>query len=134
MTWARHAKTSIILIRSHTKLNSLGIEYGRLGSIVFLTFPDLPEFRAAKLRELARKIRELVRLLGNAALPAHFCPFVAGSELLSCTFAETQRYFKITGSRHEFLFESSGHRHCGHIRMDCFQLWSRHVRGPRAVR
>jgi hypothetical protein len=80
VTWARRAKTPIILVRSHTKLDSLGIEYGRLGSIVFLTFPDLPELRAAKLRELARKVRDVVRLLGNAALPAHFCPFVAGSE------------------------------------------------------
>lgn len=80
VTWARHAKTPVILVRSHTKLDSLGIEYGRLGSITFLTFPDLPELRGAKLRELARKVRELVRLLGNAALPAHFCPFVAGSE------------------------------------------------------
>lgn len=80
VTWARRAKTPVILVRSHTKLDSLGIEYGRLGSATFLIFPGMPEFRAAKLRELARKVRELVRLLGNAALPAHFCPFAAGSE------------------------------------------------------
>lgn len=80
VTWARRAKTPVILVRSHTKLDSLGIEYGRLGSAMFLSFPDMPATKIAKLRELARNVRELVRLLGSAALPAHFCPFAAGPE------------------------------------------------------
>ena len=78
--WARRAKVPIILVRSHTKLDSLGIEYGRLGSAMFLSFPEVPCARAARLREIAHNMQELVRLLGSAALPAHFCPFVGGSE------------------------------------------------------
>jgi hypothetical protein len=80
VTWARRAKVPIILVRSHTKLDSLGIEYGRLGSAMFLSFPEVPCVRAARLQEIAHNVRELVRLLGGAALPAHFCPFVGGSE------------------------------------------------------
>lgn len=78
--WARHSNIPLILVRSHTKLDSLGIEYGRLGSAVFLGFPEVPGFRTARLRELARQVQELVRLLGSAALPAHFCPFAAGPD------------------------------------------------------
>jgi hypothetical protein len=75
---ARKARTPVVLVRSHTKLEPLGIEYGRLGSAMFLTFPDVPLGKFAKWREVARRTRELVRLLGSAALPAHFCPFAGG--------------------------------------------------------
>jgi hypothetical protein len=75
VAWARRAKTPVILVRSHTKLDSLGIEYGRLGSAMFIGFPEISPARAARLQQFGREVRELVRLLGSAALPAHFCPF-----------------------------------------------------------
>jgi hypothetical protein len=76
LRWARRARTPVILVRSHTKLDSLGIEYGRLGSAMFLVFPEVPLLKLARWRKTASKTRELVRLLGSAAFPAHFCPFV----------------------------------------------------------
>jgi hypothetical protein len=76
LTWARKARTPVILVRSHTKLDSLGIEYGRLGSATFLAFPEVPLAKLARWRKTASRTRDLVRLLGSAALPAHFCPFI----------------------------------------------------------
>ena len=63
---------------SHTKLDTLGIEYGRLGSAVFLTFAEVPLAKLARWRNLARSTPKIVRLLGSAALPAHFCPYADG--------------------------------------------------------
>jgi hypothetical protein len=71
VTWARRWQLPIVLVRSHNKLDSLGIEYGRLGSAVFVDAAG-----QSALRELAAEMRNAVRLLGNAALPAHFPPYV----------------------------------------------------------
>lgn len=76
--WARRAGTPVALVRSHTKLDSLGIEYGRLGSVMFLAFPEVPLPKLARWRKIASRTRDLVRLLGSAALPGHFCPFIGG--------------------------------------------------------
>ncbi len=79
LNWARKARTPVALVRSHTKLDSLGIEYGRLGSAMFLAFPEVPLVKLARWRKTTSRTRDLVRLLGNAALPAHFCPFIGSS-------------------------------------------------------
>ncbi len=71
VNWARRWQLPIVLVRSHNKLDSLGVEYGRLGSAVFVDAA-----RQSVLSELAAEMRNAVRLLGNAALPAHFPPFV----------------------------------------------------------
>jgi len=76
LRWARRARVPAVLVRSHTKLDTLGIEYGRLGSATFVTFPEVPLRKLARCRRLVREMRDAVRLLGSAALPAHFCPFV----------------------------------------------------------
>jgi hypothetical protein len=62
------------------KLDSLGVEFGRLGSVLFVIFPDVPLGKIRRLRELSGELRDVVRLNGTAALPANFCPFFATAE------------------------------------------------------
>jgi hypothetical protein len=65
----------VVMVRSHTKLDSLGAEYGRLGSVTFVDWErKVP--RGSKLREIPAETRNAVRLLGGAALPAHFPPYI----------------------------------------------------------
>lgn len=78
LRWVRDTGSPIVLVRSHTKLDTLGIEYGRLGSVVFATFPEVPFAKLARWRSLARSVPNMVRLLGNGALPGHFCPYADG--------------------------------------------------------
>jgi hypothetical protein len=63
----------VVMVRSHTKLDSLGAEYGRLGSVAFV---DWATNRGSTLKELPAQTRNAVRLLGGAALPAHFPPYI----------------------------------------------------------
>jgi hypothetical protein len=63
------------MVRSHTKLDSLGAEYGRLGSVVFVDWPNNVRGES-KLRALPAETRNAVRLLGGAALPTHFPPYI----------------------------------------------------------
>jgi hypothetical protein len=65
-----------VLVRSHTKLDSLGLE-GRLGSAVFVDCEKhVATANQERLEELATEMRNAVRLFGGAALPAHFPPYV----------------------------------------------------------
>lgn len=86
LIWARRCRLPIVLVRSHTKLDSLGIEYGRLGSAVFV---DAKEAIQSKERELQRilayEMRQAVRLFGGAALPAHFPPFAGNDDYRQLT-------------------------------------------------
>ncbi|WP_027574504.1 hypothetical protein [Bradyrhizobium sp. WSM1743] len=79
LRWARRYGIPLVLVRSHNKLDSLGAEYGRLGSAVFVHGHE-HQSRAGSVEStrLASETRNAVRLLGGAALPAHFPPF-AGS-------------------------------------------------------
>ncbi len=74
LSWARRCEIPIVLVRSHTKLDSLGLEYGRLGSAVFVACERRE--KQERLGDLAREMRNAVRLFGGAALPAHFPPYV----------------------------------------------------------
>ncbi len=80
LRWARRYGFPVVLVRSHTKLDSLGVEYGRLGSAVFVgaNQPGKSEKRELT-RALADETRQAVRLFGGAALPAHFPPFAGNS-------------------------------------------------------
>ena len=77
LRWARKYSIPVVMVRSHTKLDSLGAEYGRLGSAVFVP-PDKNDRSSSlsKFEKLKAETRDAVRLLGNAALPAHFPPYV----------------------------------------------------------
>src|SRR5262249_28585885 len=78
----------IALVRSHTKLDCLGIEYGRLGSIVVATAGEgLPRERIAWAKRLAAEVRDSVRLFGLAPIPVHFPPFAGGPEYRHCMVA-----------------------------------------------
>lgn len=75
LNWARRWSIPVVLVRSHTKLDSLGLEYGRLGSAVFVAC-ERSVAKQDMLDDLARDMRTAVRLFGGAALPAHFPPYI----------------------------------------------------------
>ncbi|MGX1322642.1 hypothetical protein AB7M17_006095 [Bradyrhizobium sp. USDA 377] len=84
LRWARRSGIPVVMVRSHTKLDSLGAEYGRLGSAVFVSWSE--EGANDSLSErLAAEARDAVRLLGGAALPAHFPPFAGTSSYWDLT-------------------------------------------------
>ena len=72
---AIRSSSAIVLVRSHTKLDSLGIEYGRLGSATFISSDNTSRENA--LRAILAQTKAAVRLFGSAAVPAHFPPYVA---------------------------------------------------------
>jgi hypothetical protein len=76
LSWARRETIPIVLLRSHTKLDSLGVEYGRLGSAVFVQCPHAGGTQQQFLQALMTETQNAVRLFGGAALPAHFPPYV----------------------------------------------------------
>ncbi|TYL85610.1 hypothetical protein FXB40_42775 [Bradyrhizobium rifense] len=69
----------VVMVRSHTKLDSLGAEYGRLGSTTFVRCRKKDTWCSSRLGKLAEEMRKAVRLLGGAALPAHFPPYVGNT-------------------------------------------------------
>jgi hypothetical protein len=74
LTWARR-DVPIVLVRSHAKLDSLGAEYGRLGSADFFQpATGLPWAAGSTLQNLPSETKNAIRLFGGAALPAHFPP------------------------------------------------------------
>jgi hypothetical protein len=75
LSWARRCRLPVVMVRSHTKLDSLGAEYGRLGSAVFVG-PDADGQGPSTCDRLVQDMRDAVRLFGGAALPAHFPPYV----------------------------------------------------------
>jgi hypothetical protein len=74
---SRRWNVPLAMVRSHTKLDSLGAEYGRLGSVVFVNWEtNAPAGWASEIRRLPDETRNALRLFGGAAMPAHFPPFV----------------------------------------------------------
>ena len=75
--WAERWRVPLVMVRSHTKLDSLGAEYGRLGSAVFVDWGKRASAGTGRIfQSLPAEMRNALRLLGGAALPAHFPPFV----------------------------------------------------------
>lgn len=84
--WARRCGIPVVMVRSHTKLDSLGAEYGRLGSAVFVGWGGKgAEASHSIIERLALETRDAVRLLGGAALPAHFPPYVGSAAYWALT-------------------------------------------------
>jgi hypothetical protein len=84
--WAWRSNLPLALVRSHAKLDCLGIEYGRLGSVVIAA--PLQGILSGRLKWLTRLIRgtgESIRLLGAAPILANFPPFAADRAFERCT-------------------------------------------------
>jgi hypothetical protein len=94
VAWALRAKLPVVLVRSHAKLDSLGIEYGRLGSIVFAWRASDESSRG--LPTLIRATEDSVRLYGVAAIPAHFPPFTGTDDYRKCSAARTAAIIRST--------------------------------------
>jgi hypothetical protein len=91
------AGVPIALVRSHAKLDCLGIEYGRLGSIVIATGKDrFPAEPTAWAKRLAAHARDAVRLFGLAPIPVHFPPFAGGAEYRECNVARISSIIRNT--------------------------------------
>ena len=86
LQWARQRHIPTVLVRSHNKLDTLGAEYGRLGSVSFV-YPANGAEQGGRLPidDLLSETRNAVRLLGGAALPAHFPPYVGAGAYRSLT-------------------------------------------------
>jgi hypothetical protein len=93
---ARRWGVPLVMVRSHNKLDSLGAEYGRLGSIVFVDWTEVPSRDQSRIRDLPQETRNAVRLFGGAALPAHFPPYVG-----------TTRYRELTNKRLAAILRNS---------------------------
>jgi hypothetical protein len=86
LRWARKCGIPVVMVRSHTKLDSLGAEYGRLGSAVFVHWGKNDLWTSpSKFKELPAEMRNAVRLFGGAALPAHFPPYIGTSSYRALT-------------------------------------------------
>ncbi len=87
---ATRAGTAVALVRSHTKLNSLGVEYGRLGSVVLAA----PAVAKPLAERLVPALRTAIRLIGAAAVPEHLPPFVASKSWRALTRARVSRIIR----------------------------------------
>jgi hypothetical protein len=94
-SWARRLlnhNSTLVLARSHVKLDMLGTEYGRLGSLVVLSNDT------ARVTDLHSALLDTVRLIGAAPQPEDFPPFVGDEMYPLLTRGRTAQI--ITNTRH----------------------------------
>jgi hypothetical protein len=87
----------LILVRSHIKLDCLGSEHGRLGSILVVLPRRASRAHIAFARNLGREMREVLRLTGASPFtPAHLFPPSSDQALL-------ERFRRLNERRNERL-------------------------------
>jgi len=90
LKWAVRAGLPMALVRSHAKLDCLGIEYGRLGSIVLVAgYDHADRAHTRSMSEVAHEPRDSIRLFGAAPIPSHFPPFTGMADYHLCSVART---------------------------------------------
>jgi hypothetical protein len=104
---ARNSRIPVAMVRSHTKLDSLGAEYGRLGSAVFVQEEKDDWWNPGSLLiKLHDETRNAVRLFGGAALPAHFPPYIGTPSYRALTNKRVAAILR-NGRRTARYFESA---------------------------
>jgi hypothetical protein len=115
VTCSLDAGIPVILVRSHLKLDCLGLEYGRLGSVVFISSSRAVCTVRQQFKALDQLFQEMVRLTGGAAVPAHLPPFAGDArceQLIRQRIASTMRNTRFLGfvlSKHGIV--ASTYRH-----------------------
>lgn len=86
VNWALRAKLPLALVRSHTKLDCLGTEYGRLGSIVAASPLQCMLMQRMKwMSRLVELIDDSMRLFGLAPTIASLPPFAGDRRFHHCS-------------------------------------------------
>ena len=80
--WTRHLNLPLVLVRSHSKLDCLGVEYARLGSAVITAPQSTPLVWTS---ELAGLTNDSVRLFGAAPTLSSFPPFAHVPQFQRCS-------------------------------------------------
>jgi hypothetical protein len=73
----RAAGVPCVLVRSHLKIDTLGLEYGRLGSIVIVLPRPCPPARARFVRHLRRRIADFLVKTGTGFSIASYFPLTS---------------------------------------------------------
>jgi hypothetical protein len=81
----------VAVVRSHLKLDSLGMEAGRLGSILLRASPRCGELQRQAAAGLARLVPDVVRLFGTAPFIDRFFVVADESELLALSELRADR-------------------------------------------
>jgi hypothetical protein len=86
LRWANRWNVPTVMVRSHNKLDTLGSEYGRLGSASFVNSKSgAGQAGCDRLTKLISETKNAVRLFGGAALPEHFPPFLSAKSYRRAT-------------------------------------------------
>lgn len=81
VAWANRHAIPLVMVRSHLKLDMLGTEYGRLGSIcVAPGRTDWPDARQLLRQKIVLGVRDAICLLGATAQPGALPPFCESGE------------------------------------------------------
>lgn len=86
----------VITVRSHVKLDMLGVEYASLGSIVL---------SARKLETIAELFYQAARLFGTTASPESIPPYLFEAKCLQLGQKRTQVFKKVHGMVQELMSE-----------------------------